>query len=579
MLNIFWFEKKAILRNLASDETYLTGDKGIWNYYNGYRDFLNEYTAWVRPNNPNKDLSWIQRVEIDNNGIKSYRGRKSVMTGVTLKKSATAGVGGPSYYNYHEEAGIAPKMDKTYIYMKPALSSGVTGTTGLFIAAGSVGDLKDCKPLKKYMESPEENGFLAVDNKFAKKNGVIKRTGLYIPEQWGMPGFIDKYGNSDVQGALDYLNIEYARMEKEMEAEDYQLELSQRPRYLDEAFANREISKFPVTKIEKRQSDLGDNPEKIGRKVKLSEDEKGNIKVDFIDKEDIHYPVNPQWKDKSGVVIIHKMPESNPKLFTYYGGVDNVETGETETSKSLYSIYIVEGSTEVEYWDQNGNKKLRIEGNKIVASYTGRYSDLDDTNRQGEYLIRLYNAFTLCEKNKPNFITHMIKQGYKHMLATSGDVPIFKEAAEIIDPSKNLEIGVYMDSTGKKQGIADGFLIQWLKQEVDAIYEKDEQGNQTAKKIKTFTVLDLIEDYWLLEELKNENDNTDRRDALRLAIMLMVIQGATGRRSRRIDFSSRPESDKPRRKISNSINFLGENNSLNYNDSNRRVYKPHNYLG
>ena len=57
---------------------------------------------------------------------------------MSFEKDPTNGVGGPVKYFFHEEAGIAPKMDTTYGYIKPALKSGMI-TTGMFIAAGSVG--------------------------------------------------------------------------------------------------------------------------------------------------------------------------------------------------------------------------------------------------------------------------------------------------------------------------------------------------------------------------------------------------------------------------------------------------------
>ena len=571
MICVFFFEKKAILRNLASDEAYLTGDKGIWNYYNGYRDFLNEHTAWYRPNSPNKDLSWIQRIEVNNAGLKSFRGLKSIMTGVTLKKSPTAGVGGPSYYSYHEEAGVAPKMDKTYIFTKPALSSMLGQTTGMFIAAGSVGELKDCKPLKKYMYAPEENGFLGTTNNFCNKDKVPKITGLYIPEQWGMPGFVDEHGNSLVDEALAYIDEVYTKMEKEMTPEDFQLELSQRPRYLDEAFANREVSKFPIRQLEKRQSALKDQDRKP-KKAELYEEE-GVVKIRFIEREDAPYPVDPKSKDKRGCVLIHKMPEQNPKMFTYYAGVDNVEVGTSETSPSLYSIYVVEGSTEVVYWDESNTERIKIEGDKIVASWTGRYDDIDDTNEQGELLIRLYNAFTLCERNKPNFITHMIKKGYRHLLASSNDVPLFKEAQDIIDPSSKLDIGIYMDNTNKKQGIADDYLIKWLKQPMEVFQRRDKDGNLTEEVTYVQNMINFLDDYWLMEELRNEKDNTDRRDALRLAIMLKTMQQAIGRKSVRVDRSNQP-SEVQTKKLIKSINFLGNNNQVDYSTK-RKI----NYIG
>ena len=67
---------------------------------------------------------------------------------MSFEKNATTGVGGPVTYFFHEEAGIAPKMDQTYEYLDLQCRL-VKMTTGMFIAAGSVGDLDQCEPLKK----------------------------------------------------------------------------------------------------------------------------------------------------------------------------------------------------------------------------------------------------------------------------------------------------------------------------------------------------------------------------------------------------------------------------------------------
>jgi hypothetical protein len=250
-------------------------------------------------------------------------------------------------------------------------------------------------------------------------------------------------------------------------------------------------------------------------------------------------------------------------MFTYFAGVDNIEIGQTSTSDSLFSIYIVEGSTEVTYWDESGNERIKVEGDNIVASWTGRYDDIDDTNKQAELLIRMYNAFTLCERNKPNFITHMIKANLRHLLATTKDVPLFKEASEVVDPTNNIEIGIYMDSTGNKQNIADEYLIKWLKTPIKVFQKKDSEGNLTEEVVHIKTKIDNIEDYYLLEELRNERENTDRRDALRLAILLKTMQQAINRTGKRTDTTNRPTEQKAQ-KITRRINFLGNNNPVNY---------------
>ncbi len=516
MINVYWFERKAILRNLAGDESYLTGEKGIWNYYNGYRDFLNEHTAWYRNNSPNSDLKWVQRLETFINGKRNYSGRKSLMTGTTFKRSPTAGVGGPAYYNYFEEAGTFPKLDKTYLYMKPQLESGAI-TTGFFIAAGSVGELKDCKPLKKFMESPEEYGFLGVENRWVNKDQVPKTTGLYIPEQWGMPPFIDEFGNSQVEEALEWLNKDYASKERQMDAEDYQLHISQHPRWMDEAFAYREVSKFPIRKIEKRQQYLKENTDKQPKRVDLYEDDKGNVSWKSSDKEDIPYPINKKNPDKSGVVLMSEPPDLKYK---YYGGVDTIEAGDTYTSESLFSIYIVKGISKIQYQDADGKWKERIEGIKRVASWTGRFSMAEDTNNYAILLMKLYNAKTLVERNKPNFINRCMTIGIavKYLLKES-ELPFNKE----IDFSKNTasdEYGIYMDTTGKKQEKCDNYVVEYLTEELDAKFRQDDKGNYTTEKYKIYYGIDRIDDYWLLEEFKyTGKENTDRSRAFSLAIV------------------------------------------------------------
>ena len=72
-----------------------------------------------------------------------------MITGMSFEQSPTKGVGGPCTLFFYEEAGIAPTMDLTYQYIRPAMQAGEI-TTGMFIAAGSVGDLKDCNPLKRF---------------------------------------------------------------------------------------------------------------------------------------------------------------------------------------------------------------------------------------------------------------------------------------------------------------------------------------------------------------------------------------------------------------------------------------------
>jgi hypothetical protein len=238
ILNKFWFDRNAINKIFASDERFINIEDGIWKFLIKYKEFLNDHTDWTRECQPDQEFSWMQRKEIKVNGRKTYKGRMSVISGISLKLKATNGVGGACAYGFHEEAGIAPKLHETYGYFRPATEAGIY-TTGMFIAAGSVGDLKQCEPLRKYIFAPKGNRFLHVINTWVDKNRVPTETGLYIPEHWGMQGFIDKNGNSDKVGAFEHLRQFQLEMKSnpDVSPQDYQLEISQHPIYLRDAFA------------------------------------------------------------------------------------------------------------------------------------------------------------------------------------------------------------------------------------------------------------------------------------------------------------------------------------------------------
>ena len=91
---------------------------------------------------------------------------------MSFEKSATKGVGGPCRMFFYEEAGIAPTLDTTFEFIRPALNAGDI-TTGLFIAAGSVGKLKDCEPLKELTLNPRPNGIEPVTTNLMDETGLI----------------------------------------------------------------------------------------------------------------------------------------------------------------------------------------------------------------------------------------------------------------------------------------------------------------------------------------------------------------------------------------------------------------------
>jgi len=377
-INLIWFEESPIIKIGASLRKYINED-GSWRFLVEYKSFLNKETAWYRPMTPEKVLTWQQQIaEKDSNGRETMVGLKGVIQGNTFEKDATSGVGGATRYFFMEEAGIAPKMDKTIEYLFPAMQSGEY-TTGLFVAAGSVGELTQCEPLKDMMYHPDKNRIQAVDNKYFDKTGAIRKTALFIPEQWSMPPYIDEYGNSLVDEALNSLNQKYAQWKKELSPNIYQLRISQNPRDLEEAFAWREDSIFPLHLVKAQENRIIENEYSL-EYVDLYYNDKGQIKHKSSNKSPISdFPVSMKMEDKSGCIVIHEHPLEKTEFGTYYASVDPVGVGKAEWVENKLIT-------------QDGYKKIgEIEIGDCVMNPDGLDTVVTGIHPQGE--VELYRIF------------------------------------------------------------------------------------------------------------------------------------------------------------------------------------------
>ena len=350
-----WFEAGVTLKIGASLKDYIN-EKGSWKFLDEYAAFLNEHTAWYRPMNPSKVMMWQQKIEVRKGDRKNEVGLKGTIQGMSFEKDPTNGVGGPVKYFFHEEAGIAPKMNKTYEYMRPAMRSGLT-TTGMFIAAGSVGDLSQCEPLRKMILHPSDNDIYAVESNLLDKNRTVGLSGLFIPEQWSMPPYIDQYGNSLVEEALKALDDQFDKWKKDLDPETYQLRISQHPRNIEEAFANRTVSVFPTHLIGAQERRI-EEKEYAYEFLDISTDENGKPSVKNSNKRPIsEFPVSKKTEDKTGCIVVWERPIADPTFGQYYASIDPVSEGKAEHVDNM--LYTPTGRKRI------GDIQI---GNQVIAS-------------------------------------------------------------------------------------------------------------------------------------------------------------------------------------------------------------------
>lgn len=561
-----WFERSVNTIG-AFDENLV---KKSWRFLEGYRKHINTKTDWKRGPVIPKSLEWNEvTMGQDNNPY----GNHAKLKGVTFKQTPFNDVGGSQTFFNYEEPGVSPTLLDTIEAMRPALERGSL-TTGVIIACGSVGELEDAAGIKSIFYSPEDYNFLSVKNIW-DKNPEKESCCIFISEAYNMDGidditgqpFMDKNGNSNVKLALEWISrVEEKIKNSSKRADLKQLQLSQKCISPEQAFAQRKISEFPVELLKKQQERIKLKEQTNSWEFKpvkglFVEDNDGNIKLsDFRLPEEHRYPINAEWEDKRGVWTLYELPDETAEFFTYFACVDAIEVDQTDTSSSVASVDIFKTAVEVTYKDANGKLSKRIEGDKLVATYRGRFDTARKTNEQIWLGIKLYNAFTYAERNKPNFINYMREIGKaEKYLAKEQDVPLFKDlnvkSGNTVNNSKfgfhkgdNTEIWKYFKAYTKEYFHTEYNRTTFTK-------------NGQEETLKVFTGIDRIDDYWLLEEFIKYSEvkgkvigNYDRLVSFMGALFICKIyqQNRFIKRKSEIVEEKKPEYRQPRR-----TNMLG----------------------
>jgi hypothetical protein len=523
LLNQLWFEPGVTLKMGASLKDYIN-EKGSWKFLSEYAAFLNEHTAWYRPMSPDKVLMWQQKIEVRKGDRKTEVGLKGTMQGMSFEKDPTNGVGGPVKYFFHEEAGIAPKMDQTYEYMRPAMRSGLI-TTGMFIAAGSVGDLSQCEPLRKMILKPLDSDIYAVGTDLLDEKGTRGLSGLFIPEQWSMPPYIDKYGNSLIKEALEALDKQFETWKKELDPETYQLRISQHPRNIKEAFDHRTVSVFPSHLVGAQEKRIEDK-EYAYEFLDIFTDENGKPTVKASNKRPImEFPVTKSTEDKTGVLVVWERPIPDPAFGQYYASIDPVSEGKTTTSESLCSIYVMKAPIEVTKVTGTETETY-IEPDKIVAAWCGRFDDINKTHQRLELIIEWYNAWTVIENNISLFIQYMISRKKQKYLVPKSQIMFLKDLGANANVFQ--EYGWKNTGTLFKAHLLS-YAIEYTKEELDVETKAD------GTIVRTKYGIERIPDPMLLKEMRAYADgvNVDRLVSFCALVAFMKIQQSNRGYSRR----------------------------------------------
>jgi len=180
LLRRVWFGTRATLKIVGFEEEYVLGE---WGILQNYRDHLNEHTGWYRPFSPDETLNWEQKIEVTIGALdkkKVTKGNKSRIKGATTKKNFSKAVGGAALEIYATEAGIYQNLKKVKGYVDPNIKLGGV-KTGMFVAAGAVGELKDAEDLQEFILNPKAYSIKSVKDVFSGSGDDI---GFFFPDEW-----------------------------------------------------------------------------------------------------------------------------------------------------------------------------------------------------------------------------------------------------------------------------------------------------------------------------------------------------------------------------------------------------------
>lgn len=483
--------------HLASEKTFLAGDKGIWGKVVDTLDWIAESTPLPRMRTVDRAGSTleIQLGYKDEYGVR--KGLLSSVHGISLKDNPdkARGIRGPLIH--YEEDGLFPNLEKAWNVNLKAVEDGDVGFG--FMLAGGTGGVEggSFEGSEKLFYNTAAYEIYGIPNVFDKNTrgdticgffwgGYLNRNSCY-DEQCGEPDVI--------KALLQILTNRYKIKYNSQDPNAITQKKAEEPITPQEAIMRTEGTVFPVSDLKdylesimvRKESFLAEHY--VGELVRTSD---GNLKWRLNNDK---FPLRSYDKDtanREGCLEIFEMPSTNANgeiaNGRYIAGIDPIDA---DSGTSLFSIQVMDLFTD-----------------RIVAEFSGRPRLAEEAYEISLRLLEFYNAVANYEKNLKGLFSYFDK---KNALFRLCDTPqILKDMQMTKDmgygnTSKGTQANLEVNKWGRK------LQADWMNTSLE------DEENPGKLKLHTLRGLAYIEECikW------NSDGNFDRVSA---AGMLFILR-------------------------------------------------------
>ncbi|MGL5749966.1 MAG: hypothetical protein ACRCXT_05530 [Paraclostridium sp.] len=402
--------------HLASDKTFLSGDKGVFGKVVDVLDWIADYTPLpkLRLTNSIKSME-IQLGYQDEYGVR--RGPQSSVYGISLKDNPdkARGIRGPLIH--YEEDGLFPNLEDSWNINRKATEDGDVAF-GYQLAGGTGGtEGASFEGSEKLFYNPNVYNIYGVSNVYDRNVDSSVKCGFFWGAYLNRNKCYDlKDGEPDVIKALiEILNDRHRVRYHSTDPRAITQKKAEEPITPQEAIMRREGNIFPAEDIKNYLAEIMPNFQNF-------------ISSHYVGKLMVNTAGEVEWKlgegnlfpirdfpfldgNREGAVEIYEMPkrfgDGTIPSGRYCGGIDPYDD---ETGTSLGSIFIFDR------WSRN-----------IVAEYTGRPRFADEFYEICYRLGKFYNASLMYENNKKGLFAYFRNKNILYMLAPTPKILLDKQ--------------------------------------------------------------------------------------------------------------------------------------------------------